>query len=73
MGDVVNLDERGRITIPVELRQKYGLQPGDELQIEDSKGIISLNIKRNKTKKLQAPVTWDKNSFLKTGEATFED
>jgi len=36
------IDERGRVTIPKGAREKAGLRSGDHLQVEASKGIVTL-------------------------------
>ncbi len=73
MGEKIKVDDRGRITIPTDLREKYGILPGDELNVEDLKGKIFLNPVRQPIKKLKYGQQWDKRAFFKTGEVTFEE
>lgn len=73
MGEKIKVDDRGRVTIPTNLREKYGIGPGDELNVEDSQGKILLNPIRKSTKKLKFGKKWDKKAFFKTGEVTFEE
>lgn len=41
MSETTRLTEKGQATIPKELREKYGLEPGDELRwIEADEGIV---------------------------------
>lgn len=73
MGEKIKIDDRGRITIPTVLREKYGILPGDELDIEDAQGKILLNPVRPVLKKLKYGKKWDKQAFFKTGDVTFEE
>ena len=73
MGEKIKIDDRGRITIPTDLREKYGILPGDELNIEDSQGKIFINPVRQPINKLKYGQRWDKKAFFKTGEVTFEE
>ncbi|MCS4540885.1 MAG: AbrB/MazE/SpoVT family DNA-binding domain-containing protein [Euryarchaeota archaeon] len=34
MEAVVELDKRGRVTIPLEVREKYGMKVGDKVRIK---------------------------------------
>ncbi|MHA1520632.1 MAG: AbrB/MazE/SpoVT family DNA-binding domain-containing protein [Promethearchaeota archaeon] len=45
----VELDDRGRLTIPASLREKLNLKPGDKLSIEIDNGNV-LKIKKTPTK-----------------------
>lgn len=73
MGEKVKIDDRGRITIPTELREKYGISSGDELKIEDIKGQIVLKPIHQAVKKLKYGRKWNKQAFFKAGAVTFED
>jgi bifunctional DNA-binding transcriptional regulator/antitoxin component of YhaV-PrlF toxin-antitoxin module len=42
MSDMVQVRNRGVITLPVELREKYGIQNGDVLRIVDLDGVFVL-------------------------------
>jgi AbrB family looped-hinge helix DNA binding protein len=66
------LDERGRILIPLEERQKLGLKTGTEIELVSNDGILILKPiipepmrvdTRNKK--------WGTEAFLDAGEATF--
>lgn len=67
----VTIDERGRVTIPKSIREKYNFIPGEELEIidENDKIILKLLIPNQKTVKSSGK--WGKNTFLKAGESTF--
>lgn len=70
----VSLDDKGRITIPLELRQKLGLRPGQEinlsiinkhlllrksLSVDDFEGLSS-SIRKKLEKKIDSPIEFDK-------------
>ncbi len=42
MNKVVTISNRGTITLPKELRQKYGLRAGEQIVIEESEGGLLL-------------------------------
>lgn len=42
MDKVIQIRQRGALTLPVELRQKYGIQPGDTFRVVDLDGIFVL-------------------------------
>lgn len=47
MRNLVKVTRRGQTTIPVELRQKYGIKEGDELLVENTEqGILFKPIRR---------------------------
>ncbi len=66
------LDERGRILIPLEERQKLGLKTGTEVELVSDEGalilkpIISAPLRVDASKR-----KWGKEAFLDAGEATF--
>jgi len=66
------MDERGRVLIPTEERERLGLKSGAEFELIEEKGvllmkpIVSVPITvRSKKRK------WGKEAFLDSGEATF--
>ncbi len=66
------MDERGRVLIPTEEREKLGLKSGTEFELVEEKGILLLKPivpapVRVKSKKGK----WGKEAFLDSGEATF--
>ncbi len=66
------LDERGRILIPLEERQKLGLKIGTEVELISDDGVLIL--KPIIPKPLRVDAThrkWGKEAFLDAGEATF--
>jgi len=67
----VTIDERGRVTIPKSIREKYNFIPGEEFEIidENDKIILKLLIPNQKT--VKSSRKWGKNTFLKAGESTF--
>lgn len=42
MDTTLQVRERGLITLPAELREKYGIQPGDSFRLVDLDGIFVL-------------------------------
>lgn len=66
------MDERGRILIPSEEREKLGLESGTEFELIEEKGVLllkpiiptPLRVKSKKEK-------WSEEAFLDAGEATF--
>jgi AbrB family looped-hinge helix DNA binding protein len=39
----VTIDKAGRLVVPKEIRDRLGLQPGDELEIDEYNGRIELS------------------------------
>jgi AbrB family looped-hinge helix DNA binding protein len=73
MGVKVNLDDRGRITLPKFIRDKYGLNEGDELVLEEIDGSINIKIKEKDFTRIKANIDWKNVGFFKTGEVSFEE
>ena len=71
MVEKVTIDERGRVTIPKSIREKYNFIPGEEFEIIDEKDKIILKIIVPKQKTAKSSGKWDKNAFMKAGESTF--
>lgn len=66
------MDERGRVLIPNEERERLGLKPGTDFELVEEKGILLLkpivsSPVRVKSKKRK----WGREAFLDSGEATF--
>ena len=70
---VVKIDGRGRVTIPSEERRVLNLKPGDKLVVSVERGAIVLKPFMPKPVKVKAHRKWDREAFLKAGEATFGD
>lgn len=68
----IKMDERGRVLIPTEEREKLGLKSGTEFELVEEKGVLLLKpivsepmtVKSNKRK-------WGEEAFPDSGEATF--
>lgn len=66
------IDERGRVLIPAEERERLGLKVGTEFELIEERGVLLLKpivpvpikVQSNKGK-------WGKEAFLDSGEATF--
>lgn len=66
------MDDRGRVLIPSEERERFNLKPGAEFELVDKKGVLLLKPiipkpVRVRTKKRE----WSNEAFLDAGEATF--
>ena len=66
------LDERGRILIPLEERQKLRLKPGTEVNITSDDGALILKPIIPEPIRVDASRRkWGKEAFQNAGEATF--
>ena len=65
------MDERGRVLIPLDERERLGLSVGVEFEVEEEKGTLLLKPIIPKPLKVQAKRKWSKEAFLDSGEATF--
>ena len=74
MVEKVSIDDRGRLTIPKNIRDKYNIIPGLEFELIDENDKIILKRVLPKQKTIKAPVEWGKdNTFFKAGQYTFGD
>lgn len=69
----VNIDERGRVTIPKSIRDRHNFIPGEEFEILDENDQLILKILVPEQKTVKSSKSWGKNAFLKAGESTFGD
>ncbi len=68
----IKMDERGRILIPSEEREKLGLKPGAEFELIEERGILLLKpIIQTPIKVQSRREEWGEEAFLDSGEATF--
>lgn len=66
------IDERGRVLIPAEEREKLGLKAGTEFELTDDNGVLLLKPIIPAPIKVQSRKRkWGKEAFLDSGEATF--
>lgn len=66
------MDERGRILIPSEEREKLGLKAGTEFELIEENGVLLLKPIIPKPIKVRSKKDkWGKEAFLDAGEATF--
>ena len=70
----VEVDDRGRVTIPKPVRERFRLAPGDELGVAVDEGEIHLSPVRaalTTATSENAPSDWGEEAFPDSGEATF--
>jgi AbrB family looped-hinge helix DNA binding protein len=65
------MDERGRILIPLDEREKLGLKVGIEFEVAEEEGALILKPVLPEPIHVQAKRKWSKEAFLDSGEATF--
>lgn len=69
---VVEVDDRGRITIPKPVRKKLGILSGDELEVEvESSNIVIESKQKSPLTATAQRKEWRGNAFHKAGEALF--
>jgi AbrB family looped-hinge helix DNA binding protein len=66
------MDERGRILIPLDQREKLGLKPGTKFDLIRENGVLVLKpILAEPLRVDGSHRKWGKEAFLDSGEATF--
>jgi AbrB family looped-hinge helix DNA binding protein len=65
------MDERGRILIPLDEREKLGLKVGAIFEVAEADGALLLKPIIPEPLRVQAKRKWSKEAFLDSGEATF--
>jgi len=66
------MDERGRVLIPAEEREKLGLKSGTEFELVEENGVLLLKPIILKPLRVQSRMErWREEAFLDSGEATF--
>jgi len=66
------MDERGRVLIPTEERERLGLKSGVEFELVEERGVLLLKPIVSAPVKVQSKKgKWGKEAFLDSGEATF--
>lgn len=66
------MDERGRILIPLDQREKFGLKAGTEFDLICKDGVLVLKPLLAEPLRVEASHRkWGKEAFLDSGEATF--
>jgi AbrB family looped-hinge helix DNA binding protein len=66
------MDERGRVLIPLDEREKLGLKAGAEFELVEEAGVLVLKPVVSEPVRVEAKRRrWDKEAFLDSGEATF--
>ena len=66
------IDERGRVLIPSQEREKLDLKPGTEFELVEEKGVLLLKpIVPTPVRVQSKNEKWGREAFLDSGEATF--
>lgn len=66
------MDERGRVLIPSEERERLGLKPGTDFELAEENGVLLLKpIVPTPVKVKSKKQKWGREAFLDSGEATF--
>jgi AbrB family looped-hinge helix DNA binding protein len=66
------MDERGRVLIPSEERERLGLKSGAEFELVEERGVLLLKpIVSEPVRVKSRKGKWGKEAFLDSGEATF--
>jgi len=66
------LDDRGRVIIPAEAREKLGLKPGSEVDMSVEGGALVLKRVIAEPRTVSSGKRgWGPEAFLDAGEATF--
>lgn len=69
----IEVDDRGRVTIPKEIRDRLGIRPGDEVTVEVVDGEIQLRPEISSIQTVSRDEDWGPEAFRDAGEATFGD
>jgi len=68
----IKMDERGRVLIPAEEREKLGLRSGAEFELFEENGVLLLRPIISKPISVRSKIErWGKEAFFDSGEATF--
>jgi AbrB family looped-hinge helix DNA binding protein len=65
------MDERGRVLIPLDEREKLGLKAGAEFELTEEDGTLVLKPVIPEPVQVKSKRKWGKEAFLDSGEATF--
>ncbi len=66
------MDERGRVLIPLDEREKLGLKAGTEFELAQEDGVLVLKPVIAEPVRVEGKRRkWGKEAFLDSGEATF--
>ncbi len=66
------MDERGRVLIPLDARERLGLKAGAEFELVQEGGVLVLKPVIAEPVRVEGKRRkWGKEAFLDSGEATF--
>lgn len=69
--DTATINDRGRLTIPKQLREELSLEDGTEFEVRREGGDIRLVRKLPDLETLSRGGEWGEEAFRDAGEATF--
>jgi len=67
MADTISIDKAGRVVVPKLLREKLGLEPGDDLLVESEGDTITLRPLRPQSTMVKKFGIWVHNGTLPHG------
>ena len=60
----VQVRQRGSLTLPISVREKYGIKTGDSFQLVDLDGVFEKTVRENKLKIIEwEEFGWNELSF----------
>lgn len=63
MGETTKVTEKGQTTIPQELRERYGIEPGDEVEwVETDQGMVLRKAVTDSGRGMLVPENTDKET-----------
>ncbi len=69
----IEIDDRGRVTIPKAVRDRLGIHPGDRMTVEVAEGEIRLRPDISGLETVTRGDDWGSEAFQDAGRATFGD
>ncbi|MEM2999121.1 MAG: AbrB/MazE/SpoVT family DNA-binding domain-containing protein [Candidatus Bathyarchaeia archaeon] len=68
----IKMDERGRVLIPLDARERLGLKAGSEFELVQADGVLVLKPVIPEPVRVESKrQKWGREAFLDSGEATF--
>ena len=73
MSTTVQIDDKGRVYLPSEVKKMLGLKKGDRLRVRVRDRAILLEVEERNLRKLRRGTPWGAEAFLDAGEALVSD